>query len=80
MELLGPWMEIHDLIWKFLIVCPAWGCSSDEEQSACAWMIEQIRDFGRHDEGLPPFCKRHLRLNIPDDTSTATDSSSDIAQ
>ena len=76
-KLFGHWMEIHDLIWKFLIVCPAWGCVSDLENAACSWMLGQIRDFGRHYEGLPPCCKRHLKLDIPsDESSTDRDASS----
>ena len=42
-KLIGPWSEVHDLIFQFLIDSPSWVYSPIEIQECCDWVVYHIR-------------------------------------
>ena len=44
-KLIGPWSEVHDLIFQFLIDSPSWGYPPIDIQQCCDWVVSHIREI-----------------------------------
>ena len=57
MELLGPWSEIHDNIWTYLVEVPHWGYGPLEADRSRQIVLAEVREYGRIAEAIPGLCK-----------------------
>ena len=82
LKLMGPWAEVHDLIYKLLLDSPTWCWSPSERQGASGWALHHIRCLGVNYDNPNPW--HSLRTNfageIPDEFDFSYPTEGDFAE
>jgi hypothetical protein len=68
LELIGPWAEVHDLIFKFLVDSPTFFWLPSDRESACGWVLYNIRRLGVDYDNPNPWAMRRANFvaEMPD--------------
>jgi hypothetical protein len=80
LKLIGPWAEVHDLIFKFLVDSPTWVVPPSERESARGWVLSHIRSFGVYYDHPSQMIRWNFVAEIPDEFDFSYPTESDFAE
>ena len=82
LKLIGPWAEVHDLIFKFLVDSPTWFVPPSERESACGWVLYNIRRLGVDYDHPNPWAmtRTNFVAEIPDEFYFSDPTENDFAE